>query len=158
MDQLDKTDGISFRLSYVEQPRGLSLQKENLSDPNYSAIIICPGLAIIDKIQREGGEDSLLAKYYIVDGSIYQAPDIYTILSVRIRSAMFHLQEAVHEVREMFKWNPETGFRKKLAADETEILYTFHTSELDELKQELPDDFKLQNSLLDSLLAEIGIS
>lgn len=158
MDQLDKTDGISFRLNTVQQRGGITLYGESILDPKEAALILNPGFVVIDKVLRENGEDSLLAKYYIIDGCIFQAPDLYSILSVRMRAAMFHLQEALHEVKCVFDWKPESGFRKKIAADEEETLYTFHSKELVEMRNDLIDENKLQKSILDSLLSEMGIS
>lgn len=74
-----------------------------------------------------------------------------------MRAAMFHLQEAVHEVKETFDWKPETGFRKKIAADEEETLYTFHSRELNEMRKDLNDEYNIQKNILDNLLSEIGV-
>lgn len=158
IDELDKTDGISFRLSMVQQRNGPTLYGESILDPLQKNLVIHPGFVVIDKILREDGHDSLLAKYYILDGCIFQAPDLYSILSVRMRAAMFHLQEAVHEVKEAFDWKPETGFRKKIAADEEETLYTFHSRELNEMRKDLNDEYNIQKNILDNLLSEMGIS
>lgn len=159
LENLDKIDGVSFRLTLAQQKGGgLNFEGDNLKKPEHAGVIIDPGLAVIDKVSRENGVDTLLAKYYVLDGNIFQAPDLYTLLSVRIRSAMFHMREALREVNNMFEWQMETGFRKKIAQDETETLYEFKASELSSLTTELGDEFKLQNNLLESLLAEIGIT
>ncbi|OHT09406.1 hypothetical protein TRFO_21621 [Tritrichomonas foetus] len=158
IDQLEKIDGISFRLTFAEQRNGLSLEGDDLKKPENQVIVIDTGLAIIDKVYREKEDEKTLAKYYVIDGSIYQAPDIYSVFNSRIRSAMFHVRESIREVKNMFEWNLQSGFRKKIAADETETPYTFSSSQLKDLNAEIGDEFKLQTSLLDSLLSEIGIN
>ena len=35
------------------------------------------------------------AVYYIVDGCIYQAPDMYTVIEKRTRNALYHLEKAL---------------------------------------------------------------
>ena len=151
-------DGISFRLVLAQPAGETAYEGDDLKKEEVKQKCIRPGLAVIDKVNREGLQQTVLAKYYVLDGAIYQAPDVYALLSARIRSAMFHMRESLREVKNMFDWNLETGFRKKVAADETETLYVFKSNELEELKEELGDEFKLQNDLLNSLLSDIGIT
>ncbi|KAK8889225.1 Mediator of RNA polymerase II transcription subunit 6 [Tritrichomonas musculus] len=158
LDQLDKRNGISFYPSFASLRNGRTFDKEELEKPENQVVIIEQGLVIIDKVERLGNEKSTLAKYYILDGSIYQAPDLYSIMSCRIRSAMFHVRESIREVKNMFEWNLQTGYRKKIAADETETPYTFNQSEIKNINVELGDEFKLQTKLLDELLSQIGIT
>lgn len=158
IDQLDKIDGVSFRLSFACQRNGLVFEKDDLKKPENQLVIIDQGLAIIDKIERNKNNETTLAKYYILDGSIYQAPDLYSIMSCRIRSAMFHVRESLREVNNMFEWNLQTGYRKKIAADETETPYTFKQSLIKGINNEIGEEFKLQTKLLDELLSQIGIT
>ena len=150
-------DGISFRIALAQPAGATTYEGDDLKKEELMTVSVIPGLVVIDKQLKDGVDRSVIAKYYILDGSIYQAPDVYSLLSAKIRGAMFHIRESLHEVKNMFDWNLETGFRKKVAADETETLYVFESSELEELKEELGDEFKLQNDLLNSLLSEIGI-
>lgn len=44
--------------------------------------------------------DRPLAAYYIINDCIYQAPDIYTILSMRLQSTILGLNTTLNEQRE----------------------------------------------------------
>ena len=158
IDQLEKIDGISFRLVFAEQLGGISLSGDDLKKPENQMIVIFPGMAIIDKVLRDKEIETLLSRYYILNGTISQAPDLSSILNVRLKSAMFHIRESMREVRNMFDWNLQTGFRKKVAADETETLYTFKESQIKDVTSEVYDEYNLQNSLLEELLKDIGIT
>lgn len=158
LDQLDKIDGISFRRSFASQRNGLTFEKEDIKKPENQPYIVDQGLVIIDKIEKNKEDERTLAKYYILDGSIYQAPDLYSIMSCRIRSAMFHVRESLREVGNMFEWNLQSGYRKKIAADETETPYVFKQSMIKSMSNEIGDEYRLQTKMLDELLSQIGIT
>jgi hypothetical protein len=157
-DLIQSVPGVSFRV-VLAHARGLPpITGDDLKKQTNQTIDVNPGLIVIDKVNREGTVDTVLKKYYILDGTIYEAPDLYSILSVRTRSAMYHIRESLREVRNMFEWTLETGFRKKIAAHQTETRYEFRASELKELAGEIQDEGRLQTALLEALFAELGIS
>lgn len=44
--------------------------------------------------------DRPLAAYYIINDCIYQAPDVYTILSTRLQSSILGLHKTLNEQRQ----------------------------------------------------------
>jgi mediator of RNA polymerase II transcription subunit 6 len=155
---LQSMDGTSFRINMAQAHNGIVLEGDALKLPANRFVEIDPGMAIIDKVIKTGPDVALLARYYVMNACVYQAPDLFSLLSARTRSAMFHVREALREVKNMFNWSLESGFQKKLAAGETETAYVFSEGELREMATELTDEFQLQSALLDALLSEIGTS
>jgi mediator of RNA polymerase II transcription subunit 6 len=157
-DLIQSVSGISFRVVFA-QARGFPpITGDDLKKPANQTIDVNPGLVVIDKVNRDGSVEIVLKKYYILDGTIFEAPDLYSILSVRTRSALYHIRESLREVRSMFDWTLETGFRKQIAAHETETRYEVRTSELREIAGEIQDESRLQTTLIETLLAELGIN
>lgn len=164
LDALEKIDGDSYRLNFAKIRNGNQYEqydKEKLKNPECQTILVNPGLVIIDKVQRQTSGDvvteTTLAKYCILNGLIYPAPDIYSILNCSIRSAIFHIRESLRDVRNMFDWDLQHGFRKKVASDETETQYVFKQSAIQNVSKELDKGFELEEELLKYLLTSIGI-
>ncbi|CAM6129964.1 unnamed protein product [Calypogeia fissa] len=54
-----------------------------------------PHLFVIRKQKRDGPEKvTLLSAYYVLDGSIYQAPQLYSVVSSRAARALYHISKA----------------------------------------------------------------
>ena len=155
---LETLEGITFRLTYAQERGKEPITGDALYLPENQNVDLNNGLAIIEKIERINGEDNLLAKYYVLEATIYQSPDIYSLTSSFMRASLFHIREAVRDVSHMFDWSCESGFVKKAAADETETPYVFQQGEMKTMDQQLTSEFELQNKLLDMLLSELGIS
>jgi mediator of RNA polymerase II transcription subunit 6 len=70
-----------------------------------------PILYVIRKRQRHSpSQVTTLADYYIVAGVVYQAPDLASVLSSRLLSAVSHLQSAFEEARGYAKYHPSRGY------------------------------------------------
>lgn len=70
-----------------------------------------PILYVIRKQQRHSpSQVTTLADYYIVAGVVYQAPDLASVLSSRLLSAVAHLQSAFEEARGYAKYHPSRGY------------------------------------------------
>jgi len=52
---------------------------------------------------------ALRASYYILDGSIYKAPNLQTLLSHRIASAAFHLKSFLSYATDWLEFNPQVS-------------------------------------------------
>lgn len=153
-------DGIYYRLSLAQSPRyrdGVAFTGEDLKNPEYQSWFIQDGIAVIDKVEKDGPNERVLTKYYVINGTIFEAPDLYSLMAARTRSVMFHVREALREIENIFEWNLETGYKKKIAEEESEKVVVFKQRDLDDLVTERGHEFSLQNKLLESLLKEIGI-
>ena len=66
---------------------------------------------IIRKQNRMSKTDVVpIAVYYIIEGSIYQAPDVYSILGSRIETSLFHLDQAFNILIGMCTFQPSKGY------------------------------------------------
>lgn len=151
------TDGISFRIERIQQRDKESYSGPLLYKSEIQDLVICPGLAIINKVFHIDQQDYVVEKYYVINGKIYLAQTLDKIISEKLCSTIYHIQEAMKGVYNMFKWTEEKGYVKKEATDETETSYNFKTSELKSFSTDILDTSKLRDKLLDSLLTEIGI-
>lgn len=59
---------------------------------------------------RNQGQVYPLAAYYILDGNIYQAPDLHKLVSSRLRSALYHLNEAFSVINSSYKFHPTSMY------------------------------------------------
>lgn len=61
-----------------------------------AALSQAPGLFLVHKVQKLAeSETKLLASYYVVDGVIYQCPDLYSLLNSRLTNCLSMVRDAV---------------------------------------------------------------
>ncbi|XP_074306847.1 mediator of RNA polymerase II transcription subunit 6 [Silene latifolia] len=61
--------------------------------------VVEPNLFVIRKQKRDSPEKvTLMLTYYVLDGSIYQAPQLCSVFASRVGRAMYHIQKAFHTV------------------------------------------------------------
>ncbi|KAG0008057.1 Mediator of RNA polymerase II transcription subunit 6 [Entomortierella chlamydospora] len=73
-----------------------------------------PTLFIIQKQRRRSpSEVKPMAIYYVLQGSIYQCPDLQTLLSNRILGSLHHVESAFNEARVTTVFHPSTGYHWK---------------------------------------------
>lgn len=66
-----------------------------------------PRLFIIHKLYRHGPADTeTLASYYVLDGTIYQAPNLISLLRCRLSTSLKYLNDAVQMGVENLKYDP----------------------------------------------------
>ena len=150
----ESEEGVTYELSLAQPHGSAPLHGSNIAKPEHRLISIDKGLVVIDK---KDAEKNIIGKFIVSDGTVLPAPDLFEIATARIASSLAHLQQAVRNVNNVFNWDVEKGFTKKIAEGETETKYVFKASELKDLHAEAGDEFKLQSALLDALLTEIGI-
>ena len=155
--QVSSENSFLYQLELAQENRREPIKGTALSSRENLSKIISPGLAIINKVLQIENGYKLIDKYYIINGTIFIAPTLYGLISSKLRSSLFHIQQAVSDVYKMFKWSPQRGFETKVASGETETSYVFKLSELKAVSTDTSDEFVLQNHLLDTLLSEIGI-
>uniref|UniRef100_A0A3Q3CS86 Mediator of RNA polymerase II transcription subunit 6 n=3 Tax=Haplochromini TaxID=319058 RepID=A0A3Q3CS86_HAPBU len=70
-----------------------------------------PILYIIRKQQRQSPTQVVpLADYYIIAGVVYQAPDLGTVISSRVLSAVHGIQSAFDEAMSYCRYHPSKGY------------------------------------------------
>jgi mediator of RNA polymerase II transcription subunit 6 len=84
-----------------------------------------PILYVIRKQQRMSQTQIIpLADYYILAGTVYQAPDLQSVLNSRLTTCVHHLSSAFDETISLMKYHPTKGyswhFGKEAAASGTE--------------------------------------
>ncbi|KAG0239624.1 Mediator of RNA polymerase II transcription subunit 6 [Mortierella sp. GBA43] len=73
-----------------------------------------PTLFVIQKQRRRSPQEvKPMAIYYVLHGSIYQCPDLQTLLSNRILGSLHHVESAFNEARVMTEFHPSTGYHWK---------------------------------------------
>ena len=150
----EREEDVTYELSLAQPLGSAPLHGSSITKPEHMLITIDKGLVVIDK---KNAEKKIIGKFIVSDGTILPAPDLYEVATARIASSLAHLQQALRSVNNVFVWDVEKGFTKKIAEGETETKYVFKASELKDLHAEAGDEFKLQSALLDALLTEIGI-
>jgi hypothetical protein len=69
---------------------------------------------IIRKQKRMSITDIVpMAIYYIIEGTIYQAPDFYSVLGSRMMSSLFHLDQAFNILVNAYVFQPFKGYSWK---------------------------------------------
>ncbi|KAJ1557298.1 hypothetical protein HK096_008052 [Nowakowskiella sp. JEL0078] len=70
-----------------------------------------PALFVIYKFYRHTlDRKELLAAYYIIEGTIYQAPNLSSLLSNRILTSLHHLQQGFQAIRSQVHFHPSRGY------------------------------------------------
>ncbi|KAJ3042572.1 Mediator of RNA polymerase II transcription subunit 6 [Rhizophlyctis rosea] len=89
-----KMTGVEFELSSCEHEPGAE-----------------HSLFVIRKQNRFSPEKTeLIAVYYVMDGAIFQAPDLFTIVSNRVLTSLHHLQIAFTLSRAQSRFHPSQGY------------------------------------------------
>merc|ERR1712004_944629 len=89
MDQLANMQGVEYCLLYVQEPILYVIRKQNRNSPSH----VTP-----------------ISDYYIVAGTIYQAPDLCSVVNSRLLSAVNHLQAAFDETKGYSRYHPTRGY------------------------------------------------
>ena len=73
-----------------------------------------PSYFVIRKSQRYSPTSTkLLAIYYIIDGTIFQAPQLHVLLGNRLKTALFFLEKAISKTAETALFHPIQGYTWK---------------------------------------------
>jgi mediator of RNA polymerase II transcription subunit 6 len=72
-----------------------------------------PILYVIRKQRRHSQHQAVtpLADYYILGGTVYQAPDLSAVINSRLLSTLYNLQAAFDECRSKATYDPKRGYR-----------------------------------------------
>ncbi len=88
-DQLHNMTGVEFCLLHVQDPILYVVRKQHRHSPQH----VTP-----------------IADYYIVAGTVYQAPDLGSVLNSRLISTVNHLGAAFEEARQYATYHPSRGY------------------------------------------------
>ncbi|KAK2462034.1 hypothetical protein APHAL10511_006497 [Amanita phalloides] len=137
-EELRRFTGIEFSLAHSQPPSFFIIQKRERLSPD---------------------EVIPLASYFIMNSRIYQAPDLYTVLSNRLLTSLHSLQSSLDILRKHRpEYTPRTGFawpivdssisdEKKKAEDETLLADVVETTtELPSRKEDTKK--RQQNNML----------
>ncbi|TPX70466.1 hypothetical protein CcCBS67573_g06552 [Chytriomyces confervae] len=77
-----------------------------------------PSLFVINKYYRHSPDKlDLLAVYYIVEGTIYQSPDLFTLLSNRLLTSLHQIKTAFSAVKEEARFQPARPYHWGMEED-----------------------------------------
>ena len=89
LDQLPNMIGVEYCLLYVQEPILYVIRKQQRHSPSH----VTP-----------------MSDYYIVGGTIYQAPDLCSVVNSRLLSAVNHMQAAFDEAKSYARYHPNKGY------------------------------------------------
>jgi len=89
IEHLSNMTGIEYMLLHVQEPILYVIRKQH----RHSATAVTP-----------------LADYYIIAGTVYQAPDIGSVINSRTLTTVNHLQGAFDEARQFSRYHPSKGY------------------------------------------------
>uniref|UniRef100_T1GAQ3 Mediator of RNA polymerase II transcription subunit 6 n=1 Tax=Megaselia scalaris TaxID=36166 RepID=T1GAQ3_MEGSC len=89
LEHLQSMVGVEYMLLHTFDPILYVIRKQHRADPNN----VIP-----------------MTDYYIIAGTIYQAPDLGNVFSSRIFNTVTHLQEAFEEASSYSRYHPNKGY------------------------------------------------
>ncbi|KAI9144539.1 MED6 mediator sub complex component-domain-containing protein [Paraphysoderma sedebokerense] len=119
--QLRKMTGVEYQLTFHRWPVLFIVQKQ---------------------YRRSETEVTPLANYYILNGNIYQSPDLYQLLTSRMSQSLYHLDKAFQNISKHIEFTPGLG-------------YSWTTSDLTTLLQKQSQMGKSSAETEDSPLSQI---
>nr|CAD7574420.1 unnamed protein product [Timema californicum] len=128
-DQLINMTGLEYILLHGQEPILYVIRKQH----RYSPTQVTP-----------------LADYYIIAGTIYQAPDLLSVINSRLISTVHHLQSAFEESSSYSRYHPSKGytwdFKERKVPEQVTVKK--------ETQNEVPSS-KFQRERVDQLLGEL---
>lgn len=89
LDLLNEMTGVEYILLHVQDPILYVIRKQHRHTPT---------------------EATPVADYYIIAGTVYQAPDLASVFNSRILSTVHHLQSAFEEASSYSRYHPSKGY------------------------------------------------
>ncbi|XP_050427277.1 mediator of RNA polymerase II transcription subunit 6 [Adelges cooleyi] len=89
MDNLSNMVGLEYCLLHVQEPILYVVRKQHRHSPTHSIPI---------------------ADYYIIAGTVYQAPDLMSFINSHMMSSAYHLETAFEELNSLARFHPSKGY------------------------------------------------
>ncbi|XP_019533888.3 mediator of RNA polymerase II transcription subunit 6 [Aedes albopictus] len=96
LELLGNMTGVEYILLHVQDPILYVIRKQHRHSPT---------------------EATPLADYYIIAGTVYQAPDLASVFNSRILSTVHHLQSAFEEASSYARYHPSKGYSWDFASN-----------------------------------------
>ncbi|KAJ3107477.1 Mediator of RNA polymerase II transcription subunit 6 [Phlyctochytrium planicorne] len=107
-----------------------------------------PSLFIIKKQYRHSSTKvELMGMYYIIEGTIYQAPDMATVLSNRLLTSLYLVKSAFSDFRDQNQFHPTFGHQLREERDAVQAKKNEEESEVN--LAEFPNIFKSKKRKID---------
>ncbi|CAB0002701.1 unnamed protein product [Nesidiocoris tenuis] len=114
LDQLVNMTGLEYTLLHVQDPILYVIRKQLRHSPTSA---------------------TALADYYIIGGTVYQAPDLASVINSRILSVVHNLQSAFDETSSYSRYHPSKGYSWELKTSDKPIKKEITKEELSSLFQ-----------------------
>lgn len=88
---------INEQLKMQQRFNTLDVRDDGLLGSSYELWYHSENLYVIKKLEKSLNSVKLTGIYYIVEGTIYQAPTLSQVLKSRSRTALYHLQSAFEQ-------------------------------------------------------------
>lgn len=129
-EQLNNMVGIEYILLHVQEPILYVIRKQHRFSPTQ----VTP-----------------LADYYIVNGVVHLAPDLYSVINSRLLNTVSSLQSAFDEAMSYSRYHPSKGYSWEFSEKEEPE----KKESSDKKKKEEPSSF-FQRQRVDNLLGELA--
>ncbi|KAI8919929.1 MED6 mediator sub complex component-domain-containing protein [Powellomyces hirtus] len=111
-DKSSINEQISMQARF-NQLEASQLDKRQMTGLDYElvyAVMTSPSLFIITKsMRRSPTQADVVAAYYVIEGTIYQAPDLHTLTSNRILNSLSHVQKTLTATLSGSRYHPAIG-------------------------------------------------
>ncbi|XP_059485529.1 mediator of RNA polymerase II transcription subunit 6 [Neocloeon triangulifer] len=131
-DQLVNMTGTEYILLHVQEPILYVIRKQHRHSP---------------------AQATPMADYYIIAGVVYQAPDLGSVFSSRVLSAVHNLQGAFDEALSYSRYHPSKGYSWDFKDKNQKAAMTVSTAKKSSEREETSSLFQRQR--VDMLLREL---
>ncbi|VDN06799.1 unnamed protein product [Thelazia callipaeda] len=140
-----------IRMQNLNRPLHECLQ--SMQGIQYTVVGAFPPLYVIMKQRRNSPTNvTPLAYYYIVNGTIYQCPDVYTYVQSKLIGVIDPLRQALDQARQFSRFNISKGYYWEFRDSDSET--PKKTSEVEE-KPQLARSTFYQRTRTDAMLREL---
>lgn len=132
--QLQSMTGIEYILLHAQEPILYVISKQHRRSPTQ----VTP-----------------LAHYYIIAGTVYQAPDLQSVINSRIQNALYNLSSAFTETHSYMRYHPTKGYTWEFKDSTGDVK---KDKEKEKAREKIKEDqtYTVQRRRMDILLADLS--